>query len=128
MPRRGKNYKGKITKSSQAVDLSTRTMAVEVEIVNPDASLKPGMFSTIVFITDKKKDAAMIPDQVVISDEEGSFVYIINPDTSVTKKYVKTGMKMDNNIEILSGISKNDKIVVVGQTLVKDKMKVKLSK
>lgn len=123
-----KEYKGKITKTSQAIDLSTRTMAVEVEILNPDQALKPGMFATVVFVTDKKPNAEMLPLQVVLNDEAGNFIYTMNPDTTVSKKYVQTGIKMDNNIEIVSGITKEDKIVVVGQTLIKDKMKVKISK
>ncbi len=124
----GKRYTGKITKSSQSVDIATRTMAVEVEIINPDKELKPGMFATVIFVTDKKAGAQIVPLQVVLNDEDGNFVYLINQDTTVSKKYVTTGIKMDNNIEITAGITKEDRIVFVGQTLIKDKMKVKISK
>jgi len=123
-----KYYSGKITKTSQAIDLNTRTMAVEVAITNPDSKLKPGMFATVIFINERKENADMLPAQVVLNDEGGNFVYTLNNDTTVSKKYITTGIKMDNNIEITSGLTDSDKIVIVGQTLVKDKMKVKLAK
>lgn len=123
-----KTFRGKISKISQSVDLATRTMAVEVEIVNPDASLKPGMFASVFFVTDKKMKTEMVPTQVVMNDDKGNFVFTINPDTTVSKRYVKTGMVMDDKTEILSGVVKTDKIVFAGQTLVKDNMKVKISK
>jgi membrane fusion protein, multidrug efflux system len=123
-----KKFSAKITKISQAVDLSTRTMAVEVEINNPGALLKPGMFATIQLATEKKSNANTIPNQTVLNDEQGDFVYVLNPDTSVTKKYVKIGIKMDDKWEILSGLTDTDKIIFVGQTLIRDKMKVKIGK
>ena len=123
-----RKFKGRISKISQAIDLSTRTMPIEIEITNPDGALKPGMFATIALITDKKVNALMVPNQVVQTDDKGSYVFTINNDTTVSKKYVKTGIAMDEKLEIISGVTKEDKIVFVGQTLVKDKMKVKLAK
>lgn len=123
-----KIFKGKISKISQAIDLATRTMAVEVEIINPDGDLKPGMFASVIFITEKKYGAKIVPNQTVLSDDKGSYIYVINADTTVSKRYVKTGIAMNDKIEIVSGAEASDKIVFVGQTLVKDKMKVKITK
>lgn len=121
-------FNGRISKVSQSVDLSTRTMAVEIDIDNPAKTLKPGMFATVQFILEKKSNASILPNQVVLNDEKGDFVYLLNPDTTVSKKYVKIGIRMDSTFEVLSGLSNDDRIVVVGQSLVKDKMKVKIAK
>ena len=121
-------FKGKINKISDAVDLSTRTMAVEVGIENVSHLLKPGMFASVQFILERKSDANLLPNQVVLNDQKGDYVFVLNSDTTVSRKYVQVGIKMDSTFEILSGLTPSDKVVVVGQTLVKDKSKVKIVK
>ncbi len=124
----GKIFQAKLKKISDAVDLSTRTMAVEVDIENTSGVLKPGMFATITLILERKERALILPNQVVLNDDQGNFVYLVNSDSTVTKRYVQIGIQQDNKYEILSGINDSDKIVFVGQDLVKNKMKVKISK
>jgi membrane fusion protein (multidrug efflux system) len=123
-----KKFSARITKISQAIDLATRTMPVEIEIDNSGSLLKPGMFAAIQFVTKKKSNSDIIPNQIVLNDEKGDFVYIINPDTTVSKKYILLGIRMDDKLEVLSGLTEADRIVFVGQTLIKDKMKVKITK
>jgi membrane fusion protein, multidrug efflux system len=123
-----REFNAKISKMSQAIDLSTRTMAIEIGIDNASGALKPGMFATVNFITQKKSGAKIVPSQVVQNDEKGSYVFTVNADSTVSKKYVQTGISMNEKIEIVSGIDDADKLVFVGQTLIKDKMKVKISK
>ncbi|MCX6175163.1 MAG: efflux RND transporter periplasmic adaptor subunit [Ignavibacteriales bacterium] len=123
-----KKFGAKISKISQAIDLASRTMAVEIEIVNSGSLLKPGMFATVQFVTEKKSNSNIIPNQIVLNDEKGDFVYALNSDTSVSKRYIKIGIRTDDKLEILSGLDETDRIVFVGQTLIKDKMKVKIAK
>ncbi len=124
----GKIFSAKLKKISDAVDLSTRTMAVEVDIENTSRILKPGMFATITLVLERKPDALILPNQVVLNDDNGNYVYLVNADSTVTKKYLQLGIQQDNKDEILSGVNDSDKIVFVGQSLIKDKMKVKISK
>lgn len=121
-------FKARISKISQAIDLATRTMAVEIEIDNTGSLLKPGMFATVQFVTEKKSNSNIIPNQIALNDEQGDYVYVLNPDTSVSKKYIKIGIRMDDKLEILSGLTETDRIVFVGQTLIRDKIKVKIAK
>jgi hypothetical protein len=55
-------------------------------------------------------------------------VFAVNKDTVVNKRYVQTGIEENNKDEIISGISDQDKIVTVGQQLIKDGMKVRITK
>jgi membrane fusion protein (multidrug efflux system) len=128
-------FNAKLKKISEAVDLNTRTMAIEIDIENPASHrsgpvkmLKPGMFASITLIFDKKPNSLILPDQVVLSDEKGNYIYVLNQDSSVSKKYIKLGIRQNNKNEVLSGIDENTNIVFVGQNLVKDKMKVKIIK
>jgi membrane fusion protein (multidrug efflux system) len=124
----GKIFKAKLKKISGAVDLNTRTMAVEVDIENPGKVLKPGMFAAINLILEKKENSDFLPNQVVLNDDGGDYVYLLNPDSTVSKKYVQLGIQQNNKSEILSGLNASDKIVFVGQELIRDRMKVRVAK
>ena len=113
---------------SQSVDLSTRTMPVEVNLDNSDNILKPGMFARVELIFDKHYNVITVPLQCVKKDEKGSFVYSVSEDNTAIIKYVQTGLESNNKIEIVSGINDNDKVVSVGQELIKENSKVKISK
>jgi membrane fusion protein, multidrug efflux system len=123
-----KKFNARINRISQSIDLATRTMPVEIAIDNPGRLLKPGMFATVQLITEKEINSKVIPTEVVLNDDKGDYVFTLNPDTTVSKKYIKIGIRMDDIAEVLSGLDENSKIVFVGQTLVKDKMKVKIAK
>ena len=124
----GQTFKAKLTKVSDAVDLSTRTMTVELLIENPTKSLKPGMFATFKLVLEKRPNSLVLQSQVVLNDDNGDYVFVMQPDTTVTKRAIKKGIVDNNNVEILSGLTDADKVVTSGQTLIKDKMKVKISK
>jgi RND family efflux transporter MFP subunit len=124
----GKIFKAKLKKISEAVDLATRTMAVEIDIDNSARLLKPGMFATIILIFERKQNSLTLPNQVVLKDDSGNFIYVIKPDTTVSKKYIQVGIQYNNKYEILSGVNENEKIVFVGQNLIKDNAKVKIAK
>jgi membrane fusion protein, multidrug efflux system len=124
----GKIFKGTLKKISEAIDINTRTMAVEIDIENSDKVLKPGMFATINLILQREKNADFLPNQVVLNDDGGDYVYLLNSDSTVSKKYIHLGIQQNNKNEVLSGLSDNDEIVFVGQELIKDKMKVRVTK
>jgi RND family efflux transporter MFP subunit len=121
-------FKADIKKISEAVDLTTRTMQIEIDIENSNKLLKPGMFANITMIMEKKENAVILPNQVIQNDDYGNYVYLIKPDTTVEKRYISIGIKQDTKFEILSGITDKDQVVFIGQSLIRDKMKVKISK
>ena len=121
-------FSGKIKRTSQALDLSTRTMPVEIDIENKNNKLKPGMFANIDLILSKHENALLIPLQSILKDDKGNFVYTISQDSLSVKRYITKGYEEDNKAEILDGISSTDKIVTVGQELIREGTKVKISK
>ena len=123
-----KIFKGKVERISDALDPNTRTLQVEIDIDNKDRILKPGMFGTVSFLIEKKDNAMVLPLDAVLKDDYGKFVYVFKNDSTVSKTYVNTGIQKETFIEILGGVSDKDKIVVVGQTLIKDKMKVRIAR
>lgn len=124
----GQTFTAKLTKTSNAVDLSTRTMQVELLIENPNKSLKPGMFATFKLILEKKPNSLTLPKQVILNDETGNYVFVMQNDSIVNRRAIQNGITDNNRVEVLFGVSESDRLVFSGQTLLKDKMKVKISK
>jgi RND family efflux transporter MFP subunit len=115
----GKEFYGTVTKLSQAVDLSTRTMAVEVDIPNNEHFLKPGMFANVTLVVDEHKNVITVAIGSLMKDEKGSFVYTVNGNIA-HRKNISAGVEQEMKVEILSGIQDGDTIMMVGQQFVKD--------
>jgi len=115
----GREFYGTVTKLSEAVDMSTRTMAAQIEVENAGHLLKPGMFASVTVLVDARPGALTIPIQSVAKDENGKFIYAINGMVA-HRKGVTTGVEQNSRVEILSGVSTSDSIVTTGAQFVKD--------
>lgn len=119
----GAQFRGRVARLSQAVDLSTRTMAVEIDIPNPGHRLKPGMFASVALAIREHKDAIVVPTQAILSDERGSYVFALN-GTTARRIPVTTGYEQSGKMEILAGLDGSERIVVTGQQFARDGMEV----
>ena len=114
-----KQFEGSIARFSDAVDLSTRTMAVQIDIPNPDHLLKPGMFASVMLVVDVHPDAITVPTAALLKDEKGFFVYAVNGN-SAHRKQVTPGIEQSGRTEILAGVDGSEAIITTGQQFVKD--------
>lgn len=121
-------FKGTISRIGEAVDLSTRTLPIQIIIDNKNGILKPGMFATITFTLEQKENSLTLPLNTVLTDDNGRFVYKFMPDSTVSKTYVEIGIQENDALEISEGLTEDDLIVVVGQTLVRDNMKIRVAR
>jgi membrane fusion protein (multidrug efflux system) len=112
-------FEGKITRHSQAIDLATRTMLVEVEVPNPDHRLKPGMFVTTDLIYDKHLQAVTVPSSAVLKDEQGRYLFIEENDRA-KRQSIDIGVEQDSRTEILNGLNGTENIITTGQQFVRD--------
>jgi RND family efflux transporter MFP subunit len=115
----GKEYEGTISRLSEAVDLSTRTMAVEIDIPNRDNSLKPGMFATVTLIVSQHPDAITVPTYALMKDNIGQFVFVLVNNTA-KKIRVQLGIEVGTRTEITSGLSGEETIITTGQQFLHD--------
>lgn len=85
------------------------------------------MYARIKLITDTKKNAIVIPNNVVVTRNEQDVVYIVDPQTNKAKMSpVQKGIRVDDKQEILMGIVPGDLVVVKGQALLNDGATVKI--
>lgn len=87
----------------------------EVDLIPQDIPpiLRSGMNATIDFIEDSKDNTLLIPLEAVHRELDESFVMIKQDNTnSLVKRIIKLGITDDKNVEVLSGINANDKIII----------------
>lgn len=85
-------------------------------IDNSHRKLHPGMLALIHVRSDKSR-CVMIPSSSVISDKNGSVVWIQNENGSFSRKTITPGMQSEDSVQILSGLNNSDNIVISGAYL-----------
>jgi len=118
---RNRTFNGKVTRLSPVVDPVTRSAYTEVTLSNPDHSLKPGMFAEIDIVVVSSKGAVVVPKEAILedSDSKSSFVFVVE-GASAVKKVVETGISQQGLVEVKSGLTFGEKMVVTGQHYLKD--------
>ena len=104
-----------------------RLFELELKIPNPDGLILPGMFASVELVRDVHEKALVIPLYAVINQGDERFVYI--EDKGLAKKTpVDLGQLVDWQVHITSGISANDKVIVVGHRLLNDGQPIEVIK
>jgi RND family efflux transporter MFP subunit len=114
-----KEFNGRVTRFSEAIDLSTRTMAIQIEIANRSHIIKPGMFATIQMTLAEHQNAITVPTNALLKDEIGQYIYALD-EKKVKRIRVQTGVEQVERTEIISGLTGDETIITVGQQFVKD--------
>ena len=123
-----KEFAARVTLKYQQIDPSTRNFPVELKLVNGTKEITPGMMAELELVTDKKEKVITVPNDVFIVNSKGEkIVYVIN-DSSAHQRVVTTGISNEKFTEVISGLKQGDKIVVMGQELLKDGIKVMVQK
>ncbi|HZV12539.1 MAG TPA: efflux RND transporter periplasmic adaptor subunit [Candidatus Kapabacteria bacterium] len=115
-----KVFHGVVSKTSNSLDLATRSMTLEVDIDNKDHIIKPGMFATVSFVAATHHNAIVVPAEALQTDDQGRKSIFTVVDGKAKKVNVQTGIQADNEVEVTSGLSDSDEIIVLGQDQAKD--------
>lgn len=121
-----KIFTGEIKTVSSRVDPTSRSILAQIEILNPNLELIPGILLNIKVIYDER-DSISIPEESLIIQGDNKFVYLIDNNVLI-RKNVKVGLRNFGKVEILSGLEIGDNIVAEGTNKVRNKAKVKIKK
>lgn len=105
-----KPYKGYVARSSGAIDTTTRTLQVDVEVPNKNHALMPGAYVEVAMKIDTAKSLTL-PTNTLIFGAGGPFVATV-VDGKVEKKKVALGVDYGMTVEIRSGVSVNDSVIL----------------
>jgi RND family efflux transporter MFP subunit len=110
----GQSFTGTVTRSTLALDPSTRSLLVEIDLPNRYHLLRPGTFVEVSLGLREIPNALVLPPQAVISGPTGTSVFIIQAGHAKSVP-VQTGISDGRWMEITSGLSGDDDVVVVGK-------------
>ncbi|MEG3111518.1 MdtA/MuxA family multidrug efflux RND transporter periplasmic adaptor subunit [Pantoea sp. T14] len=106
---------GEVKFISNQIDTSTGTVELKATFPNQDEALFANQFVNLRLQTNLLKGATVIPTQALQMSSDGSFVFVINKDNTVTRKAVTAGPALDDDRQaILKGVEPGDRLVTEG--------------
>lgn len=106
------SYKARLTYFAPNVDISTGTINLRGIIDNKAGLLRDGMYVKVVMPYKKQKDAVLIPDASIGTDQVGRYVYVVNDSSKVVLRRIEVGQLIDEDMRlVVSGLSANDKFI-----------------
>ncbi|MGI5912542.1 MAG: efflux RND transporter periplasmic adaptor subunit [Syntrophomonadaceae bacterium] len=115
-----KTLKGKVDSVSNVPDPVKRNYVVKVVLDNPDSKIKSGMFAEVIISTLNKQDVLCVPLSAVIPRSGRETIYTVDKDNRAREIDVKTGLRDNSYVEIMSGVKAGDKVITKGNTLVNE--------
>lgn len=107
-----RDFLGKVSRFSDSLNWETRTMDTQVDVLNRDGTLMPGMYTEAVLSLREKKNALTIPLEAVSRNGEQATVLCVNPQSIVETHQVKLGAEDNAGVEVLSGLSDDDRVII----------------
>jgi membrane fusion protein, multidrug efflux system len=109
----GQSFSGKVARMAQSVDVSTRTMAVELDVMNKDGRLTPGTFCQVRWPVHRTGSSLLVPSGSVASTTGRSFVVRIRNGRTEWVD-VKTGLASGSLVEVFGELRSGDEIAARG--------------
>jgi Cu(I)/Ag(I) efflux system membrane fusion protein len=109
---------GKVTFVYPVLKPETRTVAVRIELANPEGLLKPAMYADVVFHAAGEAPVTAVPDSAVIDAGTRQVVLIAKGDGRFEPRAVKLGRRGDGYVEILEGVAEGEEVVTSATFLI----------
>src|SRR5271169_3771602 len=107
----GRTFKGKLVRTADAINVTTRTLLIEIDVENPTGTLLTGSYAEVHLAVSTPASTLLIPVNALIFRSEGLQVAVVSDGKAVLST-VTPGHDFGNQIEIVSGLKPGDKIII----------------
>ena len=107
-----RDFEGKVSRFADAVSQDTRTMHTEIDVHNKKGQLFAGMYADVTLILEHENSVLAVPIQAVTRNGDQASVMVVNPEDRIEERQVKLGLEGANDVEVISGLSANEKVIV----------------
>jgi len=108
----GEHFTGHVTRFTDALDRTTRSMQVEIDVPNQTYKLQPGVYANVVLQTQASPNALTIPIQAVQHHDGKASVLVVDQQNRVQPREIQTGLEDPTRVEVLSGLSEGERVIV----------------
>ena len=108
----GEHFTGKVERFTDSLDPSTRTMQVEIDVPNPNYHLQPGMYADVRLNANRQDNALVVPVEAVRHQGDNTSVLVLDSSDRVQLRNVQLGVQGSDRVEILSGLSEGEQVLV----------------
>ena len=121
---KGKLDHGTLQVVNNQVDQLTGTVQLKAEFPNADQQLWPGQFVNVRLLVDTLRHVVVVPSAAVQLGPNGTFVYVVNPDSTVSVRLVGVGQQDEAAAVITRGLQPSERVVTSGFTQLAEGRKV----
>jgi len=107
-----RRFKGTLVRTSRAIDAASRTLLTEINVDNPTGELLPGAYAQVHFKLKLANRALVVPVNALLFRPEGVMVAVVQRDQRVGLVKVVLGRDFGTEIEVVSGLSGGESIVL----------------
>lgn len=118
------DFVGKVSRFADALDPETRTMETEIDFANKDGRLMPGMYTETALVLAAKKDALIIPIEAVSQNGSDATALLVDSHDVLEDRPVKLGIQGKTMVEVLSGLTAQDRVVIGSRSQFRSGQKV----
>lgn len=110
-----KPVRGDLSFVNNAVDMATGTIQLKASFDNADNTLWPGQFAGVVLTLTTEPGAIVVPSQAIQTGQQGSYVFVVKPDSTVESRPVVPGLVDGRETVITKGLAAGERVVTDGQ-------------
>jgi RND family efflux transporter MFP subunit len=107
----GRKFQGKLVRTAEAINVTTRTLLVEIDVDNPTGTLLTGSYAEVHLAVPTRASTSLLPVNTLIFRSEGLHVAIVK-DGKVVLAAVTPGHDFGDQIEIVAGVKPDDKVII----------------
>jgi RND family efflux transporter MFP subunit len=120
----GRQFTGTVARSANALDPSSRTLLVEVQVPNADYALLPGMYAEVELTSARVDPPLLIPGDAMITRDDGAQAAVVGPGNVLHLQKIQVGRDYGDHVEVLAGLHQGDLIVANPAEVARDGLKV----
>jgi RND family efflux transporter MFP subunit len=120
----GRDFKGTVARTANALDPTSRTLLVELSVPNPDGALMPGMSVQIDLSAPRRDAPLVIPADALVLRSNGSEVAVVRTNRTVNIRKIQVGRDYGDRLEVLNGLNEGESVIQNPGDVVRDGMQV----
>lgn len=109
------SHAGRLVFVDNAVDPATGTLLLKGEFANKDRRLVPGQFVDVKLVLFSEKNQTVVPAVAVTRGQQGAYVFVMNPDSTVTSRPVAVSRTVDEMSVVSDGLKPGETVITDGQ-------------